>query len=69
MTLGALVIIVVLCAATCLVFALAYRQDKPKDLRGDWWVRFEREFRAYATRQGAPTAHDRRRRNRRPHAG
>ena len=29
------------------------RMRTPPDLRGDWWTRFEREFRAYA-RAGNP---------------
>jgi len=27
----------------------------PSDLRGDWWVRFEREFRAYSDGQNPPS--------------
>ena len=36
----------------------AYRT--PPELRGDWWRRFERDFRAYASRT-APSLRDRRR--------
>ncbi len=42
----------------------AWRQHRvPRDLRGDWWPRFEAEFRAYAER--AATQSRRRGRHRR----
>jgi hypothetical protein len=33
----------------------------PPELRGDWWERFEREFRAYAARSAPPPPRNRRR--------
>ena len=34
------------------IFAARFkrRRDTPEELRGDWWPRFENEFRAYARR-------------------
>ena len=29
---------------------LKHRRDTPEELRGDWWPRFEAEFRAYVRR-------------------
>lgn len=29
------------------------RNQKPAELRGDWWAEFERQFRAYAARDPA----------------
>jgi hypothetical protein len=37
------------------------RRRTPLELRGDWWERFERDFRAYAARKAAPPRPDRRR--------
>jgi hypothetical protein len=34
----------------------------PPELRGDWWARFEREFRAYAARPSRPPRDRRRQR-------
>jgi hypothetical protein len=34
----------------------------PRELRGDWWSGFEREFRAYASRTARPTRDRRRQR-------
>jgi hypothetical protein len=42
----ALVFIFVPCAV------LGVRRNRtPRELRGDWWSKFEREFRAYASQQ------------------
>ncbi len=35
----------------------------PRELRGDWWSRFERDFRVYAQQSAARNTHAR---NRRP---
>ncbi len=32
---------------------LAWSRSRPPELRGDWWKRFERDFRAYAQRRAA----------------
>jgi hypothetical protein len=32
-----------------LICRVASWQHTPRELRGDWWDRFERQFRAYAT--------------------
>ena len=48
-----LAIVGVVLAATCgtyVIFAAIRRLRTPRELRGDWWDRFEREFRAYARR-------------------
>jgi hypothetical protein len=48
------VLIVILGAVAGLIAILVtrYRRRTPRELRGDWWTPFEREFRAYA-RQAA----------------
>jgi hypothetical protein len=38
-----------------------HRRRTPPELRGDWWERFEHEFRAYAARSTPPPRRDRRR--------
>jgi hypothetical protein len=40
--------------------AAVHRHRMPRELRGDWWTPFEREFRAYA-RQAAGRDRERRR--------
>jgi hypothetical protein len=40
----------VICAIVLAGKALGVRN--PRELRGDWWPQFEREFRAYARRNG-----------------
>ena len=40
--------------------ATVHRRRTPRELRGDWWTPFEREFRAYA-RQAAGRDRERRR--------
>jgi hypothetical protein len=47
----ALAIVLVLLSiavGACAIFTAVRRRRTPLELRGDWWVRFEREFRAYA---------------------
>lgn len=46
----ALVLVVLALAggAGAILFAL-HRRRTPRELRGDWWTPFEREFRAYAS--------------------
>jgi hypothetical protein len=43
-----LVLIAALIAAVYGVFRLSSWRSAPAELRGDWWERFERQFRAYA---------------------
>jgi hypothetical protein len=45
---------------------LKRRQRTPRELRGDWWPEFEREFRAYAARAADLPRDATRRRERRP---
>jgi hypothetical protein len=44
------------------IFRLAREHLTPPELRGDWWNRFEREFRAYASHTPRPTPNHRRQR-------
>jgi hypothetical protein len=49
-----------------LVVAIAQRVRAPADLRGDWWTKFERDFREYASRpRPSPGTRDQQRSNRR----
>jgi len=43
-----LVILALASGAGAILFAL-HRRRTPRELRGDWWTPFEREFRAYAS--------------------
>jgi len=49
------------------ILAIVRRQRTPSELRGDWWPRFEREFRAYDAR-ASKTPIDRKRPARRRQA-
>jgi hypothetical protein len=66
-----MMVLVWLALATALIGIVAYairlkrRHDTPEELRGDWWPRFEAEFRAYALRCEMPGASRRERRSRR----
>jgi hypothetical protein len=42
------VVAFVLACGTCAILAAVRRRRTPRELRGDWWTPFEREFRAYA---------------------
>jgi hypothetical protein len=55
--------LVILAAAIGLwvIFTEFRARRTPPELRGDWWERFEREFRAYAARSTPPPRRDRRR--------
>jgi hypothetical protein len=44
---------------------LVQRRRKPPELRGDWWGRFEREFRAYCERVADSRGEAKRQRQRR----
>jgi hypothetical protein len=44
------------------IVVTARRRSTPRELRGDWWTPFEREFRAYAKQA---TGRDRQRRRHR----
>ncbi len=46
----ALITIGLAVALTAFAMITAHRRESPKQLRGDWWSEFEREFRAYAER-------------------
>jgi uncharacterized lipoprotein YddW (UPF0748 family) len=46
--LAALIVLTATIVGTYLIAADIYRQRHPRELRGDWWERFEAEFRAYA---------------------
>jgi hypothetical protein len=48
MLLAAVVVGVVI--GSCLALRINRRRRTPAELRGDWWARFEDEFRAYTTR-------------------
>jgi hypothetical protein len=39
--------------AAYLLLAAWHERRTPPELQGDWWQRFEREFRAYAQSRGA----------------
>jgi hypothetical protein len=46
----ALLIVILGAAAGVIAILLAlHRRRTPRELRGDWWTPFEREFRAYAS--------------------
>jgi hypothetical protein len=42
------------------IFRAIREHRTPRELRGDWWSEFERDFRAYASRAPRPTRHPRR---------
>jgi hypothetical protein len=51
-----------------LVLSEWHRRRAPRELRGDWWQQFEREFHAYAAKTEANrSAHARRRVQRERH--
>ena len=60
-----MMVLVWLALAAALVGIVAYaiwmkhRHDTPKELRGDWWSRFEAEFRAYALSDEMPRGRER----------
>lgn len=50
-----LLLVVILAAAPALICGMvlaskALQARRPRELRGDWWPEFEREFRTYARR-------------------
>lgn len=53
MLLLSFLIVIVVGAALRLSVQLYHRRRIAAELRGDWWPRFEREFRAYASRSWA----------------
>jgi hypothetical protein len=55
-----LIVVFAVACGTGALFAAVRRRRTPKELRGDWWTPFEREFRAYA-RQVADRERQRRR--------
>lgn len=52
------IIIAVLAFATYLALGAVRKRRKPRELRGDWWTPFEREFRAYAQRASKSSGRD-----------
>jgi len=54
---SAAIIVLAIAAAGCLWLGVEVVRElrTPTDLRGDWWVSFEREFRAYSERQNPPS--------------
>jgi hypothetical protein len=54
MVLLVLLAVILLAVALRLVLPELRRRRMAAELRGDWWPRFEREFRAYARRPGKP---------------
>lgn len=43
----------------CLLLSTWCRRRTPPELRGDWWPRFEAEFRAYAERAASAASRNR----------
>lgn len=54
MIVPALIAVALLVAFVPAVLFGVRRRQTPVELRGDWWSRFEAEFRAYAARTSAP---------------
>jgi len=63
--LALLVVVLGVTAGTCTILAVLRRIRTPRELRGDWWSKFEREFRAYASQAADPTRQRRRHRGER----
>jgi hypothetical protein len=42
------VLVLAMASGICAIGVIARRRRTPRELRGDWWTSFEREFRAYA---------------------
>jgi len=56
----ALLIVILGAAAGVIAILLAlHRRRTPRELRGDWWTPFEREFRAYASQAARQRRHHR----------
>jgi uncharacterized lipoprotein YddW (UPF0748 family) len=50
-----LILLAIAVAASLVSFTITRavrRHATPRELRGDWWTAFERDFRAYAARPG-----------------
>jgi hypothetical protein len=58
--LALLTVIVLVSLLVCLGHRSLAHRRKPAELRGDWWTRFERDFRAYAATATPPAPHKRR---------
>ncbi|MGH2882797.1 MAG: hypothetical protein ACRDPA_08910 [Solirubrobacteraceae bacterium] len=63
--LALIIVCLAVAAGACAIVFAVRRHRTPPELRGDWWSRFEGEFRAYA-RQSARRDRDRRDRPDRP---
>lgn len=50
-----LLVVAVLLVVLCLATWRPLRRTTPPELRGDWWSKFEADFRAYAERAGHQT--------------
>ena len=66
-----MIVFVLIALAVCVAFCPAAvfgtrRQRKPPEIRGDWWTKFEADFRAYAASVAAAERSERRRGARRP---
>lgn len=59
------IVVAIAACGTCLILAGARRLRTPRELRGDWWPEFEREFRAYAARRDRAGTRERERERRR----
>ncbi|HSC04961.1 MAG TPA: hypothetical protein VLC49_16640 [Solirubrobacteraceae bacterium] len=46
--LALVVVILALASGAGAILLALHRRRTPRELRGDWWTPFEREFRAYA---------------------
>ena len=61
----ALTVVVLAAACGTYLISLAVRRIRtPRDLRGDWWSKFEHDFRSYAIRSAAARRRGERRRHR-----
>lgn len=56
MLIVAVVIVILIALAVAVYFGhrIERRRRTPSELRGDWWARFEEEFRVYARRLESP---------------
>jgi hypothetical protein len=41
--------------AAGVLLTLVFKHRTPRELRGDWWARFERDFGAYVARRRPPS--------------
>jgi hypothetical protein len=60
MLLALILVVAIVAAGTAAILLAVRRYRTPRELRGDWWTEFEREFWTYA-RAGAGSGRERRR--------